>query len=155
MYTGHPNGELPANRGLRSGCRDSTSSGRLPAPTHVGLGPLPSPEATIYSLTFIKRFLCAEFPPLIGSTKLSKPRALVSDATPKREGGPSILRSRACLPFQFLLVPSAKQRVPAQCLRLARGKGLAPGSGPDSEAGGSHGRPRQSAGISCGTLRGK
>lgn len=52
---------------------DFTSSGRHPAPTHVGLRPLPSPETTICKLTFIKCSSCAEFGPLLSSTSSASP----------------------------------------------------------------------------------
>lgn len=51
----------------------SASSGRHPAPTHVGLRPLPSPETKICKLTFIKCSRCAEFEPLLDSTSSTSP----------------------------------------------------------------------------------
>lgn len=122
------------------GTQDSTSSGRHPAPTHVGLRPLPSPEATICKLTFIICSPCAEFGPLLGSTSSASPGPTFRPKlpTPPKKAvhpavsGPPSLSSYSCPP---------PIRVPAQSLRLARAEGLVPGAGPGSKAGGSRGRP--------------
>lgn len=132
-------------KGLSHRYSFSTSSGRHPAPTHVGLRPLPSPETTICKLTFIKCSPCAEFGPLLGSNSSTSPapsfRANPRDppATKSGESGPSY-GLRPAFPFSSYSC-SPPIRVPAQSLRLAREKGLVPGAGPGSEAGGSHGRP--------------
>lgn len=69
---------------------------------------------------------------------------LVSDLTtqhPQKRGesGPSY-GLRPAFSFSSYSCPPPI-RVPAQSLRLARAKGLVPGAGPGSEAGGSRGRP--------------
>lgn len=79
------------------GTQDSTSSGRHPAPTHVGLRPLPSPEATICKLTFIICSPCAEFGPLLGSTSSASPGPTFRPKLPTPPKKRSILRSQARL----------------------------------------------------------
>lgn len=132
-------------KGLSHGYSFSTSSGRHPAPTHVGLRPLPSPETKICKLTFIK-CSCAEFEPLLDSTSSTSPapsfRAnLRHSPHPQKRGesGPSY-GLRPAFPFTSYSCPPPI-RLPAQSLRLARAKSLVPGAGPGSEAGGSRGRP--------------